>query len=94
MSDKTGTDLLLARAFYTGTEGYQVQPTIRIAEFAYTTLDAVAAKFGDTLSRELPPEHRALLERGETQSAEDLALCERMQPVQAEAFRLSLEPRP
>ena len=99
MNDRTGTDPLLARAFYTGTCGCQVQPILRIADFEYTVrypslLDAVAARFGDALSCKLPPEHRAKLERGETQSPEDMALCERMQVVQAEAFRLSLEPRP
>jgi hypothetical protein len=51
-----------------------------------TLLEEVTAKFGDALTRELPPEHRALLERGEEQSPEDIALATRMREVQRDAL--------
>lgn len=71
---------------YTGTSQITA-PQILVTHFEYTIrrrglLDDVAATFGKGLDESLSPEHLALLERGEQQFPEDLALVECMQKVQ------------
>jgi hypothetical protein len=89
----SGRDETLASClYYTGiAESPPFLPPIRLVSFEYTIrhkilLEEVRTKFGDALTRELPPEHRALLERGEEQSPEDIALATRMREVQRDAL--------
>jgi hypothetical protein len=90
---ETWRDETLAIGLYTGVaETTPPLPPIRLTRFEYTIrresslLDKVVARFGESLKQELPPEHLALLERGEEQSPEDIALAERMRDVQREAL--------
>lgn len=88
----SGRDETLATCLYTGVaEAPPFLPPIHLAHFEYTfryktLLDGVMAEFGDSLTRELPSEHRALVERGEEQSPEDIALAARMGEVQRDAL--------
>jgi hypothetical protein len=88
----SGRDETLASCLYTGiVESPPILPQIQVVSFEYsirhkTLLEEVTAKFGDALTRELPPEHRALLERDEEQSPEDIALAARMREVQRDAL--------
>jgi hypothetical protein len=86
----SGRDESLAMGLYTGMSQVTV-PQILVTHFEYTIrrrglLDDVAATFSKGLSQSLSPEHLALLERGERQSPEDLALAERMQDVQRDTL--------
>jgi hypothetical protein len=90
---ETRRDETLAIGLYTGIAGATPRyPQIRFAHFEYTIqrkkslFDEVVVRFGESLKQELPPEHLALLERGEEQSPEDIALAERMRDVQREAL--------
>ncbi len=86
----SGRDETLATCLYTGVA--EASPFFpQIVRFEYTIhsktlLDEVIAKVGDSLTRELPAEHRALLERGEEQPPEDIALAARMRQVQRNAL--------
>ena len=86
----SGRDETLAARLYTGVA--EASPFFpQIVRFEYTIhsktlLDEVIARFGDSLTRELPAEHRALLERGEEQTPEDIALAARMRQVQRDAL--------
>ena len=86
----SGRDESLAMGLYTGMSK-ATAPQILVTRFEYTIrrrslLDDVAGTFGKGLSQSLSPEHRALVESGEEQSIEDLALVEQMQDVQRDTL--------
>jgi len=91
----SGRDETLASSFYTGVATRSTTEVV-VARFGYTIrrqerlLDRLAASLGPQFSQPLPPEHMELVHRQEEQSAEDLALAERMLAVQREAAGLSL----
>ncbi len=87
----SGRDETLTRAIYTGGIGLFVVPRIRLANYSYTIpvkkdplLSKVAEVFGDSLREPLPKEHQAIIDRGETQSEEDMEVVHQMQNVQSE----------
>ncbi len=88
----SGRDETLATCLTTGlVESPPHVLTVYLTHFDYTIrhktlLDEVAARFGNGLMRELPPEHRAIVERGEEQTPEDIALATRMRAVQRDAL--------
>jgi len=90
----TGTSLdeTLAMGFYTGQAVWQ--PYLVVAPFSYTIrkkkspLDRLASSFSNVAKHDVSPAHRALLESGETQSDEDIALAKRMQGVQCSTLEL------
>lgn len=86
----SGRDETLAIGLYTGVAQVTV-PQIHVTHFEYTIrrrglLGDVANTFGKSLSQPLSVEHRALLERGEEQLPEDIALATRMRDVQRETL--------
>jgi hypothetical protein len=86
----SGRDETLAACLYSGAAQVTV-PQVRVVDFEYTIrrpslLAEVAVTYSPGLSRELSAEHRALLERGEEQSPEDLAVAERMIEIQRDAL--------
>jgi len=88
--ERSGRDETLAIGLYTGMAEFTT-PQIFVTRFEYTArrtslLDDVMGTFGSSLGRELPPEHLVLLERGEEQSPEDIALATRMRDVQRDTL--------
>jgi hypothetical protein len=86
----SGWDETLAASLYTSVAA-ATDPAIYVTHFEYSIrrqalLDGVASVFGGELCRQLSPEHRALLERGEEQLPEDIALATRMCSVQRETL--------
>jgi hypothetical protein len=82
----SGRDETLAAGLFTGAAEVTV-PQVSITHFEYVPhrkalLDGVKRVFGSGLARALPPDHRALLEKGEEQSAEDIALARQMLDIQ------------
>jgi len=81
----SGRDETLATGLYTGTSQHTIPQQITHFEYTVRTrglLHEVAATYGQELGQGLSPEHRALVERDEEQSPEDLALAARMGDVQ------------
>ena len=91
-TETSGRDETLATGLYTSPSVTgQLSPQIRLTSFEYSIrrtklLDGAGATFGASLTRELPAEHRAMLERNEPQSSEDMALARRMHDVQRKAL--------
>lgn len=84
-------DETLAASLYTGFAGNNVHQ-IRLTQFRYTVpgkkslLKQVSQTFSQSLKRDLPAAHQALVDRGEMQSPEDLDLAARMREVQAKSL--------
>ncbi|MBE7474682.1 MAG: hypothetical protein DPW09_24035 [Anaerolineae bacterium] len=84
-------DETLAAGLYTGFAGNNVHQ-IRLTQFRYTApskkslLEQVGQTFGQSLKRDLPAAHQALMDQGEMQSPEDLDLAARMREVQAKSL--------
>jgi hypothetical protein len=91
-TEVSGRNETLATCLYTSlAESPPCVLKLYLTHFEYTIhrktlLDEVAAKFGNSLTQELSPEHRALVEHGEEQTPEDIALANRMRTVQREAL--------
>jgi len=86
----SGRDETLAVGLYTGV-AQEIVPQMFVTCFEYTIrrrslLDEVARSLGKSLSKPLPADHRALLERGEEQLPEDIALATRMRDLQRETL--------
>ena len=89
-TELSGRDETLASGLYTGLAA-TTTPRVYLARFEYTirrnmSLSKALDRVSAPLARELSPEHRALLERGEEQSPEDIALASRMLEVQRDAL--------
>ena len=87
--EKTGRDETLAMSFYTGE--VLALPYVQPAQFEYTIrreslLEKVTSRFAKDLARDVSPEHLALLDCGEQQSPEDVALAVRVQDTHRKAL--------
>jgi hypothetical protein len=88
VNQMSGRDETLAQAFYSDA-GHLTAP--RVARFGYSAprhkvLRQVSAKLGGRLNAPLSKAHQALLADEAKQSAEDIALAERMARVQCDSL--------
>ena len=90
--DISGQDETIANSLYSGLGAESTRPPLIIAPFQYSfsrqpsLLREAVSIFGPAITQPLPEEHRELVQCGESQSAEDLALAGRMRDVQQDAW--------
>ena len=88
----SGQDETIANSLYSGLGAESTRPPLIVAPFQYSftpqpsLLRESASVFEAALTQPLPPEHRELIEAGESQSDEDLALARRMRDAQQDAW--------
>lgn len=90
--ETSGWDETLARSFYSSrAEAVVSQWPVYTVDFEYTVqadslLDQVKAKFGESLTYDLPAGHLAIVENSEQRPNEDLEFIERTCETQRQAL--------
>jgi hypothetical protein len=88
----SGQDETIANSLYSGLGAESTRPPLIVAPFQYaftrqsSLLRETASVFGAAITQPLPAEHREMVEGGESQSAEDLAVARRMHDVKQDAW--------